>query len=172
MKKALLSFAFLFFITTFSGIAQELTPIAYNDNLVSITDQLYEKGQKWGEQFNIVYKSKDFASLKPYRDSLENFIDTKINELNKMEDVSNSSELRTAMLSFLGFEKRMAEEAFKPMDQLSPTASAEEIQAAIDHISLLSDNETIELKKLGEAQQAYAASNDFTIAEPEENSQQ
>jgi hypothetical protein len=162
----ILSFLILLLLTT-SAMAQELTPIEFNDKLVGITDELYQKGTSWGAQFNIAFKSKDFSSLRPYRESLENFIDTRIADVKAMKDVKNSKDLRMAMISFLTFEKKMATQAFKPMDQLSSSASDEEIQKAYDNLQLLATEEAAELDKVAKAQEAYGAANGFTI-EPAE----
>ncbi len=158
---------FLLFIASIPAIAQELTPIEFNDKLVGITDELYQKGTSWGTKFNEVYTSKDFASLRPYRESLETFIDGKIADVKSMKDVKNSKDLRMAMISFLNFERKMATDAFKPMDQLSSSASDEEIQKAYDNLQLLAKDEAAELDKVAAAQEAYGAANGFTI-EPAE----
>ena len=143
----------------------QLTPIQFNDKLVAITDSLYVRGQDWGNHFNEAVKSKNFASLRPYRIDLERFVDQKIVAVRGMKDVKNSRSLRLAMLEFLNFEKGMINKAFMPLESLSSEASSDQINAKIDKIREYSKQENVQLEKVNVAQEAYGRDNGFKIEE-------
>lgn len=137
--------------------------IEFNDQLTVITDSLFARGQAWGRRFNEARKSRNYSSLKPYRQSLERFVDASISRVRNMKDVSNSGELRRAMVNFLEFEKRMLGEAFKPLEQLKPSASETEIRQKLKALEIYSASESEALAKVNIAQESYAKSNGFRI---------
>ena len=152
------------------------TPLEFNDQLSLITDSLYTYGQKWGQQFNNVTKahtsdansSTTYSSLKPHRQSMSLFLDRSIGRLKTMEDVNNSKKLRMAMITFLEYEKKMITEAFMPIEQLKASSSSADLQAVYNTLKKYSDAESAELQKVVLAQDAYAASNGFSIGEVKE----
>jgi hypothetical protein len=153
-------------ISTTSTAAFAQTPIQFNDKLVSITDSLYARGQQWGLRFNDAYKSKNYSSLRPYRQSLERFVDEKIISVKAMKDVKNSRPLRMAMLDFLIFEKGMITKAFLPLESLGSEGSEDQVKAALAKLTEYSNQESIQLEKVNAAQEAYAKENGFTIEKP------
>ena len=166
MKRIFLSCSILIAcILSVSTISHaQSTALEFNDHIASITDSLFLKGQEWGTKFNEVYANKDFALLKPMREGLETFVTARIKELTGMKDVKNSKALRMAMLDFLDYELIMVTNAFKPMERLAGTATNEDVKAALDKMTELSKQEAEELKKVGDAQEAYAKANGFSIA--------
>ena len=154
--------------TTAAQTTAVLTPIQFNDHLTDITDSLYVRGQAWGEQFNEVHKTRGYAALRPARESMERFVSNSIARLKAMQDVKDSKALRTAMISYLEFERRMISEAFKPLEALSASSTREEMQAAFSRLKSVTEAESAELQKVVAAQEAYAKANGFTIAAAEE----
>ena len=152
------------------------TALEFNDQLTTITDSLYAYGQRWGRQYNEINKSRakevhnpmTFSSLKPYRQSMELFVDRSITQLKAMEDVKNSKDLRVAMIGFMEYEKKMVTLAFKPIEQLKPTATTGELQTVLEQLKTYSKAENAELQKVAAAQEAYAKSNGFAIESAEE----
>ena len=147
------------------------TPIEFNDLLTAITDTLFARGQQWGRQFNVVTearakgtsKSTGYASLAPYRQAMELYLDGCISRLKSMPDVNDSKDLRMAMIAFLEYEKNMATLAFKPFESLKASATDEQLKAVYSKLSTYSAAEKEELLKVAEAQEAYARSNGFRI---------
>jgi len=150
-----------------SGVAV-MTPIQFNDQLTGITDGLFSRGQEWGRRFNEAYKSKDFSSLRPYRESLEQFVTVNIAKVLAMKDVNNSKDLRMAIVGFLQFEKKMVNQAFTPLEKLSPSATAAEINLKLKELKEFSALENAELQKVNIAQETYAKSNGFRVETAEE----
>jgi hypothetical protein len=99
---------------------------------------------------------------------MQRYINNKIVEVGKMEDVNNSKPLRTAMISFLRFELRMTTEAFQPVERLNASSSNDDIRKALDNISEIAKGEDAELAKVAEAQSVYASENGFRIETEEE----
>ena len=120
------AFVTVVLLLSVSTKAQTMTPLQMNDNLSSITDSLYARGQQWGTKFNEAYKAKNFKILIPYRQNLSVYVDKNIARVKAMKDVKNSKALRMAMVGFLEYEKKMITEGFMPLEKLSPTISDEE----------------------------------------------
>jgi len=158
--------AFLIFTGLHTAYAQ--TPLEFNDNLVAITDSLYNKGQAWGEKFVAVKESKEFYKLAPQRKALQKFIDDKIAEVSVMKDISGSENLRKSMVTFLLFEKDMLQNAFIPIEKLNSTSTDEEIDNALAKLNSLTTEENEALAKVNTEQQAYAKKNGFTIESADE----
>lgn len=140
------------------------TALELNDQLASITDSLYARGQEWGSQFNTIMNgSKDFKSLAKYRMDIEKFIDRKLVEVRGMKDINGSANLREAMISFLQFEKHMIQVGFSPAEKLPSNATEAQIQEVITKLTEESKNEGAVLDKVRTEQEAYAKKNGFNI---------
>jgi hypothetical protein len=154
--------ALLFSHNSFAQTAK--TAIELNDQLASITDSLYARGQEWGSQFNTLMNgSKDFKSLAKYRLGIEKFIDRKLAEIRVMKDINGSGELRQAMTEFLTFEKHMIQAGFMPAEKLGTDATDEQIQKIIENLTNESKREGDVLNKVRQAQEAYGKKNGFSI---------
>ncbi|XZF12606.1 hypothetical protein ACTHGU_12525 [Chitinophagaceae bacterium MMS25-I14] len=161
--------AFVFGLTGTYTFGQKIkTALDMNDHLAAITDSLYAKGREWGDKFNAAAASKDFKSLAPYRQSIDQFIDRKITEIKGLKDIGGSQELRMAMLDFLGFEKKMITTGFKPVENLPADATQEQMQKAIDDLTAASQDESGYLQKVKDAQEAYGKKNGFSITPDKE----
>ena len=163
-------YAFVFTVIMIFSVAKAnaQTPLEFNDNLVAITDSLYKKGQDWGEKFTAVRDSKEFYKLAPQRKALEKFIDTKIAEISVMKDISGSENLRKAMVKFLLFEKDMIQRGFMPIEKLNSSSTQEQIDAALEKLTSLTEEENEALGNVNREQEAYAKKNGFTIESVDE----
>jgi len=139
--------------------------IDFNDKLVSINDSLFSKGQAWGKKFTEVSKTKEFGKLSASRIELYNFINTKIAELKKTEDVGGSKEFREGMINFLAFEKELLEKAFVPLEKLNASSTDADIKAGIANLQKSAQDENTYLETFRKVQAAYAEKNGFKIAE-------
>ena len=128
-KRFMLVAAALCLLTSVISKAQ-MTPVQFNDKLVGITEQLYEKGGMWGQAFNDSYKQKDFTLLSEPRRQLQAFVAEKLIEVASMKDVNNSRDLREAMIAFLRYEQKMITEAIMPVEQLGKNPGQEAVLAA------------------------------------------
>lgn len=149
---------------------QKMAPLDYNDQMVSITDSLYIMGQAWGTKFNEIFNGdKNFANLATTRKSLSAFISRKTEKVKNQTPVGKGGEgLKSAVISFLGFENKMIESAFTSMEKLTPASTQEEIEAAYNHLTAEASKEAEVLKLVNAAQEAYASQNGFTIEAAEE----
>jgi hypothetical protein len=139
------------------------TPIEMNNYLMDIVNDLYARGKAWGAHYNEVRESKDFASLKTDRDSLEKIINQSIEDVEGLKDIKGSRMLRLAMLDFLQFEKTMVENDFASIEKLNKDSSDEEIDAALQKLLDMADHENEWLDKVRDEQKKYAEANGFTI---------
>lgn len=161
----LLAFLFMSTLTVQAQKSKISSPIELNDYYVSVTDSLYTLGQKWGEQFNTSYKSKDFSTLSKHSKLMLQYIERKQKEIMVQKDFGGSENLRLAILDFLSYEKRLISEAFVPFEKFNTSATEEQIDAALQKLTDIAKMEAQELIKVQEAQEAFAAKNGFTIEE-------
>lgn len=147
---------------------QPRTALDLNNQLASITDSLYLKGQEWGTKFTEVADSKDFAALKPYRENIQHFINGQLKMVKGMKDINGSENLRAVIIEFLNYENKMVVDGFIPVEKLPKTATEDDLKKVIQGLTEASKDEAGLLKKVSEAQDAYAQKNGFTIAAPEQ----
>lgn len=151
-------------ITSLKAYATTKNPIQFNDALVSIVDQLYKNGMEWGKKFNhIDSTSRNFSELASLNNKLKLYIDEKIVELKTMEDVKGSEEFKKAMIEFLMFERNLITTTFVPFEKLNKSSTDKEIQKALDNLTTEAAKEKDALKKVQDAQTAYATKNNFSI---------
>jgi len=141
----------------------QMTPVEFNDHIFSISDSLSTMAHEWSGLLGMAVKTKDFALLRPNREALEEYINTCIIEMTNMKEVSNSKDLRMAMLGFLRFEKDLVTKGFSPIDKLPASTTNEEAQMEFKKITDMAKGESVELEKVRLAQEAYASSNHFNI---------
>jgi len=143
----------------------QTTPLQLNDDLASISDSLFAKGQNWGVTFNEAYKSGNYILLKPVSGNMLSFINRKTTYVQNMKDIKNSKPLRMAMLDLLAFEKKMVIEAFMPFELFTTTTPADKVQAALDSLKEKAVPENEIIKKLITEQEIYGAANGFKVGE-------
>jgi hypothetical protein len=165
MKKACLLFLLVFTAGIVKAQQTPTTAFEFNEYIVDISNTLYKKGEAWGTAFQQAAENMDFSTLAPHRKGIEEYTVKSISDLEKMKDIGGSYELRTAMISFLKYEKDLIEKAFIPIEKLNSESTQEEIDAAIENLTALSEKEGDELEKITTAQKRYAKENNFTIEE-------
>jgi hypothetical protein len=126
-------------------------------------------GKAWAQQFIEAHKSRDYGSLRPYREKIEEYIVSEISAVEAMKDVKDSKALRMAMIAFLKYEKTMIEQAFTPLERLDKHTPKSEVAAYLDRIKTYSLQEAEEIQKVYVAQEAFAKSNGFRIEEAKED---
>jgi len=166
--KALLSATLLLCLPIFAQAQSKqtkITPLQYNDKLVSITDSLYSLGQQWGETYaKIAGADNDFSKLGEKRKVISAFTTRKIAEVQKGQSVGKGGdELKNAVLDFLAFEKKMIDDAFVPIEKLNASSSQAEKDAAIQKLTKQAEQESAVLKKVNDAQISYGKQNGFEI---------
>ncbi|PSK89033.1 hypothetical protein [Taibaiella chishuiensis] len=150
-----------------SGYAQKsMTPVAFNDELVKVTETLYQLGTEWGTRFAAINSNegKDFSQLKPLRQKLTDFITGQTKAIKQLPNTGKGAEaFKKVMLEFLVFEEGMINSGFIPMEQLGPQSTDEAIQKATQNLTDLASKEGEALDKVHKAQDQYAADNNFVI---------
>ena len=165
MKRTTLFIAVV--LWSFTSLHAQTTPLQFNNDIAKISDSLFIQGKKWGATFNDAYKSGDYSILKPVADALQIFLDVKTVYVEKLKDVKNSKPLRMAMLDFLGFEKKMLQENFRPFEAFTSSTPKDQIQAAITSLLEKAKNEDEFIKKVTDKQEVYASENGFIIESKE-----
>jgi hypothetical protein len=162
MIRILLSVLLVAFITGATA-QKKMTPLELNNYFTSINDTLYTGGTKWGAELNKARSSKDFSGLTAHRKGLQSFAKRKLKELQNMQDIKGSEELRVAMINLLKMEIQMMADAFMPFEKLNNSSTSEEIQDKIDNLVEVAKQEGEILNKIRVAQKSYAHKNGFTI---------
>lgn len=142
---------------------QPKTALELNNQLASITDSLYAKGQAWGNKFVSAMDTKDFSTLTPYRMQMQQYIDKKLADVRKIKDINGSENLRTVMIDFLNYEKTMIDKGFVPVEKLGATTTEDDIKKVMENLTNASKDEAEFLRKVSDAQDTYAKKNGFTI---------
>lgn len=150
-----------------SQAQNKMTPVAFNDELVKVTENLYQMGTDWGSKFaDINGADKDFSQLAPLRQKLTDYITAQTKSVKQLPNTGKGAEaFKKVMLDFLAFEAEMIHSGFIPIEQLKPGATDAEIQQATGQLTELASKEGEALDKVHKAQDQYAADNNFVIEE-------
>lgn len=145
------------------------TPVQFNNQMCTITDSLYKKGQTWGTKLTEVIKeSKEYDKLQPVRIGLLAYIDDETSKLNAMTDVNGSYQYRQAVLTYLQFEKQFVNNLLKPFELYTAQTTTEVIKEDINKLVAGAGQEKDYLEKVRVEQEAFAKANNFTIQKPGE----
>ncbi|PZF73307.1 LIC11966 family surface protein [Taibaiella soli] len=166
--KILLTMTMVWF-AVMTNAQQPKTALDLNNRLASITDSLYSKGQDWGNKFVETTNTRDFASLKPYRENIQHYIASELKVVKGMKDINGSENLRNVIIEFLNYENKMIDNGFVPVEKLPQTASDDDVKKVINDLAEASKDEADLLKRVSEAQDSYAKKNGFTIEAPAES---
>ena len=134
-----------------------------NNTLVYINDSMYSKGQEWGQVLTDCAVSKEFRKLAPYRFRLEHFIDSSLTQVENMNDVGGSGDLRSCEIDLLRFEKNMVTSYFAPFEQFTDNTSVDEITEKLNAIQAASQDETMKMTHFKSLQDLYAKKNGFKL---------
>lgn len=137
--------------------------IYLNNELTTINDSLFYKGQVWGEEFKIAFNSGDYSALSPARQEVETYLEQSIEKISEMEDIGGSEELRKAELEYLQFERNVIITKMKKFEAFTDTSSKELISTAYADLVNSSKEEQIKLNKLHSAQKQYADKNEIEL---------
>lgn len=168
MKARILSLLLLVtFIWAPAGHAQQkMTPVEFNDELVKVTETLYQLGTEWGTRFAAINggEQKDFSQLAPLRQKLTDYIAGQNKAIKQLPNIGKGADaFKKVMLEFLVFENEMINSGFIPMEKLGAQSSEEAIQQATQKLTDLAGKEGAALDKVHKAQDQYAADNNFVI---------
>jgi hypothetical protein len=134
-----------------------------NNKLVALTDSLLERGMNLGTIIRTSSSTHEYSKIAEFGKELEIFIDAKISEANKLDNVAGSDKYKEATTKFLEFEKKLVKEAVIPFDKLNKNSSQEEINAAMQNLATLATDEQKYLNDVRVAQQEFAAKNSITL---------
>jgi len=145
----------------------KMSPIEFNNYCAEITSELYEKGKAWGTHFAETSDSKNFSSLKPFREAVTKLTKSKIAEFEKLKGEYEPNTLVVAMLDFLKFEHNLVTTTFEPFEKFDAKTSDETIQNAVNNLIAAAEEEGNFLTKLNAAQKEFAQKHGFQIQETE-----
>ena len=94
---------------------------------------------------------------------MENFIDEKIIEVNKLENVGGSDQYKDAIAKFLVFEKKLMQDALAPFGKLDKNSSQQQVNDAMQHLINVAKDEQKYLVDVRATQRDFAAKNNITL---------
>ncbi len=149
----------------FKGICQ--TAADLNASIQEATDEIYTKASLWGTTFLKEYNgSQNYGNLSGARSELELYIERKLKEFKKKQDVDGSEKLRAALIAFLEFEKKLVTEGFQPFERLSSSSGDDQVSTCRSHLKELSVGEGAVTSTLNVERKAYAEKNDISLVPP------
>jgi hypothetical protein len=160
MKKIILS---LLVIVAFGCNTNQQKALDFNNKIAGYSKELGKRGEALTPILRKAIETKNFTACTPIIKDLENYIKLKTIELEGLQDINGSENLKAAMRDFMRFEKELADEALFPFTKFDSTTSADEIQNAISRLVTKSEQENTYLQKVRKEQRAYAAKNGFRI---------
>jgi hypothetical protein len=139
--------------------------LSLNDELTTINDSLFYKGQIWGEEFKIGFNSGDYTPLQAARVDVQGYIERSIVRVQQLEDVGGSEEFRKTELAYLQFEKDSIMPKMIAFENLPDSATQEDINAAYLALISCAKEEQSRLEQLRKVQKAYAEKNKIELKE-------
>lgn len=137
--------------------------IELNNKLTIINDSLYNRGINLGMIIRASSTTKDFPAIAVYGKQMENFIDEKIIEVNKLENVGGSDQYKDAIAKFLVFEKKLMQDALAPFGKLDKNSSQQQVNDAMQHLINVAKDEQKYLVDVRATQRDFAAKNNITL---------
>jgi hypothetical protein len=138
--------------------------IDFSNKMSAMIFTLYNDGTEWGVQFSKIDSTdRNYSRLAPIRIKMEKFLEEKLAELKKTQDVSGSHNFRMAMIHFMELDKTVLNSGLKGIEKLNTHSSDAQIKNAVKNLTEQSKKEDAELKKIIALQTAYAHQNGFTI---------
>ncbi|HMR91007.1 MAG TPA: hypothetical protein PKC69_01780 [Chitinophagaceae bacterium] len=166
--RLLLAGFFSLFLITASAQKKFDAAIDLNDYLATITDTLYTGGGEWGTQLSQGKAAKNFSPLEKTRMKMELFCYRKHYELSKMTPQFGSQELIQALKDFLDFEIQLISNHFTPFEKMNASTPMEKIDKQLELLTAAAQDEGTALKKVNDAQVAFANKNGFTLESKED----
>jgi hypothetical protein len=160
MKKFALS---LFVLVAFSCNTNQQKALEFNNRIAGYSLELGKRGEALSPVLRKAIETKNFTACTPIIKDLENYIKSKTVELEGLQNINGSENLKAAMRDFMRFEKELADEALFPFTKFDSTTSAVEIQTAVSRLVAKSGLENNYLQKVRKEQHTYATRNGFRI---------
>lgn len=158
---------FAFIILIAAGLAscadKEQDIIGLNNELTTINDSLFYKGQAWGEEFKIAFGSGDYSQLAAARQEVQTYIEQGIDKVGMMADVGGSQQFRAAEMEYLQFERDVIIQKMKMFESFTDTTDKEKISQAYADLVNSSKEEQVRLNTLHDAQKQYADNNGIEL---------
>jgi tagatose-1,6-bisphosphate aldolase len=165
MKKILFGMAAAVMIVTGCMNSSSKKAFDFNNKLTEISKANHEKWQGISAEIQVASQSHDFTKLTTLTNDLVAFLGQKITEVTAMENTGGSEDIKAAMLDFLNFDKKIADENVMPYTKITPQTTDEEIQAITQNLVQVAKQEDPFFSKLQAAQKEYAKKNGFKIEE-------
>lgn len=134
-----------------------------NNELTTINDSLFLKGQVWGEEFRIGFSTGDYSQLKSAREELQEYIERSIKRINTLQDVGGSEKFRKTEMEYLRFERDAIVAKMIPFESFDSNTTKEEITAAYNALMEASRQEQAHMEQLRAVQRDYAEKNDLKL---------
>jgi hypothetical protein len=163
MKRVIYLATLLLGVAYSARAQQPQTALELNDYLVAAVESISQAGSAWGSKYAEVSANAEYYLLASYRQDIISVIDSKTEAIQSFQDVGGSEEFRTALIDFLGFEKKMITQCFVPFENLTEYSTTEEIDALITALNQMAQEENSRLDNIRQIQSSYALLNGFTI---------
>ncbi|MCD6063950.1 MAG: hypothetical protein K0R82_1861 [Flavipsychrobacter sp.] len=141
--------------------------IGLNNELTTINDSLFYKGQAWGEEFKIAFNSGDYSRLRMARQEVHVYIEQGIDKVGSMKDAGGSEQLRQAELDYLQFERDVIIQKMMAFESFTDTTNKELVSKAYNDLVNSSKEEQVKLNALHDAQKQYADKNGVELKQSE-----
>jgi hypothetical protein len=168
MKRILFPFALIIILVQSCQSPGQKNALDYNNKIANISKINKDKWKEVGIEISAAGESHEFSKLIKLANDLIDFLENKISEVNAMENPAGSEDLKNAMLEFLKFQKRTADETLTPYTQMNHETTSEEFQSATLALVEAAKNEEHYLVKLQDAQRDFAKKNGFKLQENKE----
>ena len=149
--------------------AEKKKALEFNNELAGYTQELSKKGTEVGMAIGSAKVTKNFTEVKKLAGELLDYVNDRNDKLASMDNVGGSEQLKSAMQSFLKFEKELVEEAIMPFAQMDVNTTDEQMENALQNLRTKAAEETSHLDNVRKEQAAFAKKNGFRIEAPKSN---
>lgn len=137
----------------------------WNNKLAEISKMNQDRWKDVIEAINSSQTTKDYSKVGNLGKDLVTFLDEKINEVTKMENTEGSEKMKDAMIEFLQYEKRTAQDGLSPYQNMNQDTAPEEAQTTYENLSNMAREEATYLSKLQAAQREFASKHGLKVKE-------
>lgn len=137
--------------------------------IANINDSMSYYGKTWGDELKIAVNSLDFSNLQPVRLKMQQFIEKKTAEVDKIEPVGKSGKLLKAEMDFLKFEHAVVKEKFAAFEKYddtvyenySETELTQQLGATYSDLLKALEQEYHHMEKIQSLREEYAVESGF-----------
>ncbi|HSU26881.1 MAG TPA: hypothetical protein VLJ68_00745 [Chitinophagaceae bacterium] len=137
----------------------------WNNKLAEISKMNQDRWKDVIAAINSSQTTKDYAKVGNLGKDLVSFLDGKIKEVNDMENTEGSEKMKEAMIEFLEYEKKTAQDGLSPYLNMNQDTPPEEVQSTYESLSNMAREEATHLSKLQAAQREFAAKYGLKVKE-------